>query len=1114
MSDSMQTDTYTDGVTSTIAQNTSPDSAGQHADHIKRRVGGSVSVNSHIINIGEEYTCLESTILISEDYEMVPNEEIEQGESKGDIYREFDPTTIKTDLASLSNVMIVVDVSDFATDYLPSVRDGVGGLINHMHQYGVNTNTNMRAPVVFCWNEYFESRNPTNCDTATNLELINGIGKGAVSRGKSNFVLMMDCLRESLEFSRGKFAIVVISAGNDNVNESNAIFRGLENLRAVVDKQHVDIHCVGIGGQHDMIILDNLARMATGRGTYQTASTSITITDCISILWREICTPSVRINFSIMGMGASDSTPDTHATPKLYRANVDRSTTIYTVDPNNVSSTVSDITKITARMFGKVSSFKSAEIKLILAGGEYQQTGDFTPADRNITVTLDESAQANRVDNIHLILTKLKHIRLQLDAITNCLKYEMSENTLREFRNELTVHGSALQALNIKDMINGFDLVELKFVNDLFVYFSLLSSMYEQDLVNSSGGGGDDNDEKKGVVSVSMEDYSKITALAFSCEIGSLATLDDNALITLAEFDSSHTLADVKCITYTHKNGTIRVSGVIDLATYIRCKLFPDLVACIGLPPVQFYVYPVMLRGEYYTILHKYFPDRFSTSSETYLRLLAVDNHPSDISELLFNHCPQFEKSVNNAVIQLSGMQTMPYEAFERSDLFKASLHDIPNPDVAMFIGAINYVSGRLSVERGVERANEFKTRCYKRAALFAYKRALKKEFAQIASVKLCEILVVTLGVREDLYKGKLDAVRANTSHANKKHLELQAQAAIIEEMKKRGFKYIKPQGKRTVGASGKSGATNDKANATRKITPEEMKKYTTALISFITTRFLDAGKEFGAIFHTAYTEWISDPGANGERLTAFARHYSDLFSSVDDSIITERNTVSADMVNKVIQHYISDEKKKIMQEGERADRNEKIMAFVTTDRVYAAAGLLRGAYLGVNLSKYLGTLCEAAFAREFKVPLLEEKLSMIISGRLITDSKTGRVLCKNSFDTLDNSLLLVEDMPLHIRQEPFTYDDMIKAREIADKTTRDKFPKLYSPAPLLHTTGIKEDHIRGLMHFYINKYAVEEKRVNFGYWKLGAKKSRLVRRMLGGLIDEDKLNRLLASPQ
>lgn len=903
----------------------------------------SLATASTISDAGNGLSCLETVISVklAEQPEVTPDENVALSNESSDKIME----KVKTGLFALGDVMIIVDVSDFARDYLPFIMEGLDNLKTD------------KKPVVIKWNEYFDGRD------------IDNVSKG----GKSNFVLMLNCLRETLEFSRGKFCVVVICAGNDNMNEAASIFSELDQLRAIIDKQHVDIHCIGIGDQHDVIILDLLARMATGRSTYQTASGGDNIVNRITSLAATINKPSLRVNYRIDG--------------KLYKADVD------------------DLT--TSRIFGKFS--KDQKIEILLANGEYQKTAEFSPEELCISV--------NAVDGVMSRKNILRRIKLQLDPICNCLKYEMTENILAEFRNELTAYGVEIKNIlaEIKSQIENVDIGELQFITDIITYHDKLTSQYSNQLMTTTDG--------KGIINVSMENYSRLVSIGFACGGHHSVSVPDKT----------------QCIQYYNTLSRLHSNRSADntLSRNSNNK--------------QYVVLPETISVDMFE-KHKKFPQLFETKVGDALFYYPADQ--SELTETYINSLLRIMASSNlsESPIYFKDKFYTPEDTRIYDELIK--IIDEERGHVDLIIGAIKYVCEWKKCA-GVDDVISFEKGAYDRAAQLTFERSLTGEMSSMPGVKLCEHLIALIGVNQKHYSEKLNAVKAARSKITAKNLELQAQSMILNELKSKNIKHIKPQGKRSTGGT----VEVSTAPIVSKIASDEMQKYCMNFIGFINSKGNASGDR--------YQDWFRSHLY--ERLISFVKLYPDIFPGVEAASV---NDLAAHCVNNIIKQYISNEKKKILGENDKADRDEKIKAFVTTDRIYAAAGLLRGAFLGVNLSKYLGTLCEAVADGKIKVPLLAEKLYMIITGRLVLGSNGVALTSPPRSDDKINSILLVEDMPLHVYQKP-----------------------------LGRSNGQYEDLTRSQRVKHINKLAANNTQKP-GQWVLGKKKRRLVKSMIGPHTD------------
>lgn len=945
-----------------------------------------LSVKSTVYDAGNSLECLETIITVGK------QNIIEEQEEKPLLPpNEFSASNVKTELMAVSDVMIIIDVSDFMREYVEFAMDGVKLLVGNLLGVGSGNEIKRIKPVVFKWNEYFDSR-----------ENINNFG------GKSNYVLMMNCLKETLEHSRGKFAIVLIAAGNDNVNKPEQIFNELEQLRAVIDKQHVDIHCIGVGDEHDVIILDNFARMATGQCTYQVASVGQNITDKIAGLSARLNTPTVRINYRLNG--------------KLYRAFA------------NYETTNDDYT-VTSRIFGKISNKESFDtsgdplrskesVEMLLANGEYQQTLDFTPSD--LCVGIDKNVLSNIVPGS--LIVKMYGIKLQLDSICACLKYEMFESVLKAFRNELEVHGLAIKKLlgDVRVYISDVGFGELEFLNSLLTYHNMLSEQYSRGLTNVHEYG----EDMKGTIDIKLSDYSRLVAIGFSCGINDMEE-------KYSKRDFIQYRADINL----HKQLKLIASPhLITEDMFMKRKKFPAIV-----------------EGD--DSLYTMIADPQNMSEEIALQLVAGYN--GNLSDLPLDIALPKENVI----------------AAINDTVKTGKLHDMFKNNIDWLLGAVRYVN-----------CNEISLHdVYQLAAKLTFTRSLTKEMATTPAIKFCEQLITQIGVNERHYSGKLDEVKTYRSKLTSKNLELQAQSVIIDELKKAGIKHIKPQGKRSANIN----PTNNSASNTKiNIPPSEMQTYVLNFIGFINSKCSPlANINTHTDFDAYYVEWFRS--SISDRLKVFAELYPDIItfdSSIDpfQTIIPGAQALlRSSIVVNIIKQYINNEKKKILGEIDKADRDEKIKAFVATDRVYSAAGLLRGAFLGVNLSKYLGTLCEAAHGSRLgknpKVPLLAEKLYMIITGRLVLKTGTGEVISSPTTEHT-KSIILVEDIPLHCHQRRFTSQDTFNACSgFSEKMTRDQ----------------KVKH----MNRYAATFCVDSP---IATWKLGHKKKRLVKAMIGDLVNTE----------
>lgn len=912
-----------------------------------------LSVKSTVYDAGNSLECLESVITV------VKQNIIEEQEEKPLLPpNEFSASNVKTELMAVSDVMIIIDVSDFMREYVEFAMEGVKLLVGNLLGVGSGNEIKRIKPVVFKWNEYFDSR-----------ENINNFG------GKSNYVLMMNCLKETLEHSRGKFAIVLVAAGNDNVNKPEQIFNELEQLRAVIDKQHVDIHCIGVGDEHDVIILDNFARMATGQCTYQVASVGQNITDKIAGLSARLNTPTVRINYRLNG--------------KLYKAFCDN---------------------LTARIFGKISNKDSVEI--LLANGEYQQTLNYTPSE--LCVRVDKNTLNNIVPGS--LAVKMYGIKLQLDSICVCLKYEMLESVLKDFRNELEVHGLAIKKMldDVRVYISDVGFGELEFLNTLIAYHKTLSEQFSRELTN-------------GIIDIKLSDYSRLVALGFACGIGNL---DEK----YSKSDFIQYRADINI----HKQIVLIASPhLITEDMFMKRKKFPSIVNDV--------------LNEPYTMI----ADPQNMHEEIALQLIAG-----------YYTAPQ--EHLSDLPLDI-GLPKETITAAINDTINTGQLHYLFKNNIDWFLGAARYI-----------KCNS--TEIYALAAKLTFTHSLTKEMASTPAVKFCEQLMTQIGVHERHYSGKLAEIKTYRSKITSKNLELQAQSIILNELKKAGIKHIKPQGKRNATISAAKPESNTKIN----IPPSEMQDYVLNFIGFINSKCAPSGSD------SYYAEWFRS--SLSDRLKVFAELYPDIIADPLQSCeATKESTATVvdplrrcfatkESIHAIIKQYINNEKKKILGEIDKADRDEKIKAFVATDKVYSAAGLLRGAFLGVNLSKYLGTLCEAAYGSRLgknpKVPLLAEKLYMIITGRLVLRTDNGEIVSAHTSDPT-KSIILVEDIPLHHHQRRFTSQDTFNACVgFSDKMTRDQ----------------KVKH----MNRYAATFCVDSHLV----WKLGHKKKRLAKAMIGDLID------------
>lgn len=956
-------------------------------------------------NESRDNLCLETLIkLVRSPHEDPTTSQTTDGESekyKPDLDNAIANT--RTELLADSDILIIADRSDFARDYGEAITEGIDALVGKVKSIphsglsgeGGVVNPSPRASVVFNWNEYFDSRD---------------LSKGVCMNGKLNFALMMNCLADTLEYSRGKYTIIIICAGNDNVNDSRELYSSLEKLTAVVNKHHVDIHCIGVGAYQDVIMLDSLMRIATCSGSYRSATSANNLTSCITNMYEIIAKPSVRVNYEITPLA-----PQSDA--KLYKADV------RCVSCNGDTEFV-----FSARLYGKFDTdfLANNKIRLLIANGAYQQILDYDESSLSVELTPIMSGANN-------IATYLGRLKLQLDAICNCLKYEMNQSLLEEFRMELDDHLYELNnILHSRDIYSigtpTHGINELALLDELFVYVDLLIAQYKEQLVN-------------GVLNVSIDDYCRILNTSSICQQYSQLTEGQNSQ------------SEEVCIQYTITNGRVRIHDTISLGDFELQRKYPRLFKRLGI-----YVNNSMLI--------------YRTNSGSFDdMLLVMSGIVVNEANSLFEAAIKSRKNTQDVALAINDLI-----ADNGRDFGNAS-HAIR--DLVRLSGAVNYLGYCGDNSEGY--GNDAYSAAKQIASIIAFRLSLRREMASEANhrVKLCEILIAHMKVNENIYKDKLDSVRTKRGNINSKNIELQAQSEIINEMKSRKFKYIKPHGKRNASTPKVIQGKVASVNWENRVTKEEMSSYVTALNEYIT---IISGKcsnipELG----TWYKDWVVSPQSLKSRVSIFAELYPGIFHSELDEAT----------VKNIIGSYIAAEKKKILDGNDKFDRNEKIKVFVTTDKIYAAAGLLRGAFLGVNLSQYLGTLCEAVNAGEIKVPLIAEKLSMIITGKLITNAATGETVNFPDMEKREtvgiNELVLVEDIDLHVRQRGITYSDHPKYRETMNNCITKK-----------------------QMVNAINKYSVDSKREKSGVWILGKKKRSLVGRMLAGKVSNEVLTSIM----